>query len=211
MPAGKMVLAYKAGAKKRPYRRRRTTRFRKAVAKIAKTTLMREAETKTSAVTIAQNFGTAGFLQDIWQPVTTGATQSNRIGDEIRALGVRFRGKFEQNPAVITGNQSQNTIRVMFVVGKRPLATGDMPSAYGTVDPELMTVLRDFYINFETTKIAKWFNFYVPFKRLVKYDAAGAPTRCPIYMWCASAGGTGLLTTSGNTADYIMQRYWKDV
>lgn len=209
MPAGKMVLAYNP-KRRSSYRRRGPSRFKKAVATIAKKTLMKKTETKTNAVTISQPFGTGGYLLDIWSPVTTGATQGTRVGDQISSLGVRFRGLIEQT-ATITAQQSRNAVRMMVVVGKRPLTIGDMPSTSGTVDPELITVLKDFYINFDTTKLARWYNFWIPMKRIVKYDAAGAAIRCPIYMYWVADGGTGILSASGNSVGATIQRYFKDV
>lgn len=210
MPAGKIFLAAKA-TKSRPRYRKRSSKFKKAVTAIAKRTIMSQTETKTNAVALNNNFGTGGILTDLWSPITTGATQANRVGDEIKALGVRVRGLFEQTPGAITANASQNGIRVMFVAGKRPLVIGDMPSMRSSVDPEVITVLKDFYINFDTTKTAKWFNFYVKMNRLVRYDPAGNAIRCPLYMYTVSDGGTGILVSSGNGYSLQIQRYWKDL
>lgn len=211
MPGGRMYLAKAFRKPQRKYKKR-TTGFKKAVTAIAKRAVMTEAETMTGVITHSVNFGANGtFTGGIFQPIAQGTAQNNRIGDQIRSLGIKIRGQVNLDPNFITGNKEFTGYRMMVVAGKRPLTSSDMPQFKGAVDPEALTVLVDRYYKFSSTNLATFLNKYVKFKRVIKY-AAGVPTRNELYVWfIPGPSGVGLTTTTGYTVNIDIQSYWKDV
>lgn len=207
MPAGRIFLASK---KKRVYRKR-STPFKKAVAKIAKNAVMRQAETKTGSLAISQNFGTNGTLHDLWTTMGQGVLQNQRIGDQIRALGVKIRGVLAMDTTIITALQDANSIRFMVVTSKRPLVLADLPGWNGGTDPEVYTVLHDQYINFATTKRYVYFQKYIKFNRKLDWDSSGVQTNNHLYIYAVPFGGTGLLAATGDQMNVNVQRYYKDI
>lgn len=190
---------------------RKSSNFKKAVTAIAKRTVMRTAETKTADVLQNSPFGVNGLKFDVWTNVAQGDGSNNRDGDEIRALGVKIRGQIGIDPAIITGAQDYNAVRMVVCLPKgRLLTTGDMPSFSGTIDPEKMTVLSDKYISFSTTKKATFFQRYIKFNRKVLYEGS-APNKNELYIWLIPLGGTGMTTTTGNYINVRHQLYWKDL
>lgn len=206
-----MAITRSNAARRKVYAKRKSN-FRKAVTAIAKKAVMTEAETMTGVITHNVNFGANGtFTGGIFQPILPGTGQNNRVGDEIRSLGIKFRGHVLADPNVITGNIAYTGYRLMVVAGKRPLTSGDMPQFKGSVDPEALTVLYDRYYKFNSNSPANFLNKYISFKRVIKY-AAGVPTRNELYIWLIpSPLGVGLTTTTGYTVNMDIQQYWKDV
>lgn len=188
----------------------RRTGFKKAVTKIAKRVVANQTETKTGSIAAGTTFGTTGALIDVWGGLAKGTDQNQRVGDEVHALGMRIRAKIGQDPAIITALQDYNSVRMMVVVGKRPLTAADFPSMFGGIDPEVMTVLRDQYVNFATTKRQRHISLYVKLNRKVKWDSAGSITHNPIYIFLRGEGGTGLLAGSGDIFSHDVQRFYKD-
>lgn len=196
----------------RNYPKQKRSNFKKAVTAIAKRAVMTQAETKTAVVTHNVSYGSSGtFSGGLWNAITQGTAQQNRIGDEITSLGIKIRGINLLDPSVVTGGREHSGVRMMVVSGKRPLTSGDMPQFKGAVDPEALTVLYDKYIKFNTTNLAHFLNRYIKFKRVVKY-AGAVPTRNEIYVWLIPAPvGTGLTTTTGYSCNIDFQLYYKDV
>lgn len=205
-------MIYKKAYRKRTYRKK-STGFKKAVTAIAKKAVNRQAETKTGTLSLGVAYGTAGYLYDLWGAVAQGIGQNNRIGDQVHALGMKIRGRINMDSATITANQDYNGVRMLIVAGKRPLTIGDFSTVSwnGPIDPELMTVLEDRVVQFQTTKRCVYFSKYVKLNRTFKYDANGSITNRPVYVYFCSVGGTGLLTNSGNNSDLTFQRYFKDI
>lgn len=186
--------------------------FKKAVTAIAKKAIMTEAETKTGVVTHSSNFGTNGyFATNTWAAIGQGSAQQNRVGDEIRALGVRVRGHIQIDPAVITGNRELIGYRLLIVAGKRPLTVADMPTFRGATDPEVLTVLSDKYYKYSSINFANFMNRYIKFNRVIKYTS-GAVTKNELYMFFIPAPlGTGITLNTGYALSLEMQLYYKDV
>lgn len=207
MPAGKI---YVPKSVRRNRRRRRASNFKKAVRSIARKAIMTEAETKTGVLGWSTAFGTNGTLLGIWSSVGQGTAQQNREGDEIRSLGIKMRGYVSQDPSTITAMQDANSVRMMIFTGKRPLTLTDVPNWQGAVDPETITVLQDFYVNFSTTKRYLYIQKYVKFNRKVKY-ALSAVNKNELYIACVGFGGTGMTATAGNFINVQIQQYFKDI
>lgn len=204
MPAGKIVkVAYKRKARK-------SSNFKKAVTAIAKKAVMTQSETRTAQLPVNQSFGINGFLQPIWTNISQGNAEENRDGDEIRTLGVRIRGLFYQNTAIITALNDFNVIRMVVASGKRPLTSGDFPTFKGTIDNDVMTVLSDTYITFATTSRQRSINKYIKFNRKVLYQG-GSVNKNELYFWFVPIGGTGLTTSTGDIVDVTFQPYFKDL
>lgn len=204
MPIRKML----ASRKPRAYRRK-ASGFRKAVATIAKKTLMRQSETKTGWFQQSTAFGSNGTLQAVWSSVSQGDAQQNRDGDKIKALGVRIRGFIGQS-GITAGTEDQNAVRVIIASGKRPLTSGDFPTWNGAIDQEIFNLHGDYYINFHTTKRLRYFQKYVKFNRDVLYQGA-AVNKNELYVFCVPNGGGNLQTTTGNTLTLSYQMYFKDL
>lgn len=192
-------------------KRRRSSNFKKAVTTIAKKVVSRQAETKNGATQASVAFGTSGFLLNVFQAITQGVQQNNRIGDEVRTLGFRIRARIGQDTNIITGLQDQNAIRMIVAVGKQPLDINAFPDWQAATDPDNMIVLRDKYINFSTTKRMYHINQYIKVDRKILWDNAGVITKNPVYIYLVGNGGTGLLASSGNVFNYNVQRFWKDL
>lgn len=204
MPAGRLV-------KYVPKTRKRRSGFRKAVARIARKVVRGQAETKTGSLSISQNFGTNGALHDLWTTMALGVNQNQRIGDQVRALGVKIRGVLAMDTTIITGLQDANSIRFMVVSSKRPLVLADLPGWNGGTDPELYTVLHDRYINFATNKRYVYFQKYIKYNRKLDWDSSGVQTNNHMYIYAVPYGGTGLLAGSGDQMNLNVQRYYKDI
>lgn len=204
MAAGKI---FKVMSKKP---RRKASNFRKAVTAIAKKAVMNEAETKTGFVDWNLPFGANGILLPIWTSVTQGDAQQNRDGDEIHSLGVRLRGIVQQAPGIITAEQDISGVRMIVAAGKRPLTSADFPIYKGAIDPEVLTVLSDRYINYATTKRGVWMSKYIKFPRKVLYQGA-AVNKNELYVFLVPFGGTGLTTTTGYQVNMGVQLYFKDL
>lgn len=214
MPAGKMFLAAKAG---RRYRKRRATGFKKAVSKIARKVVLREAETKTGATSWSANFGASGVFYSvngggIWSSVTQGTGQSNRIGDAIKSLGVKARGYVSLVDTTITAGREYCGFRMVICTGKRPLTSGDMPqNIKQQIDPEVVTVLSDTMHKVDSQSWLKLLNKYIKFRRNVHYSGNVA-IKNDLYIWLIPVPlGTGLTTSAGYTAQIDFQVYFKDV
>lgn len=206
MPAGKIYIPKSV----RRNRRRRASTFKKAVTAIAKKTIMRQSETKTGQLDWGGSFGTTGVLNSIWSSVVQGDAQQNRDGDMIKALGVKMRGYIGQDPAVLTANPDFNVVRMIVASGKRPLTIADFPSYRGAIDPETLTVLYDGYINFSTTKRAKYFQKYIKFNRNVSYAGLNV-NKNELYVYLIGFGGTGITGSTGNIVNISFQQYFKDI
>lgn len=207
MAAGKIFLAK---AYRKPARRyRKKSGFRKAVTAIAKKTLMTQSETKTGWFEQNATFGINGVLQSVWSSISQGDAQQNRDGDEIHSLGVKIRGYIGQS-TITAGTGDQNAVRVIIASGKRPLTSGDFPTFNGAIDPEVLTVLSDYYINFDTTKTMRYFQKYIKFPRKVLYQGA-AVNKNELYVWLVPFGGGNIQTTTGNVVRLGYQMYFKDL
>lgn len=206
MAAGKI---YKYVPKKRSTK---SKNFKKAVTAIAKKAVMSEAETMTGVVTHSVNFGSNGtFTGGLFQPIAQGTAQNNRVGDEIRSLGIKVRGNINVDGTIITSGREYSGFRMMVVAGKRPLTSSDMPQFKGAVDPEAITVISDRYYKMNNTNLAVFINKYYKFKRVIKY-AAGVPTRNELYLWIIPVPlGGGLTTSTGYVCNIDIQHYWKDI
>lgn len=184
--------------------------FKKAVTKIAKRVVNTQAETKTGSLAGTANFGTTGNLINVFGSMSQGTGQNQRVGDSVRSLGFRMRALVCQDPGVITANQDANVIRMLIVVGKRPLVLADFGNWKDGIDPELMTIVSDTYFNFATTKRYRYINKYIKFNRKLVWDPAGNLAKNNIYIYTVGFGGTGLLAGSGDQINYDLQRFYKD-
>lgn len=208
MAAGRMYLAK---AYRKPARKyKKASGFRKTVTAIAKKAIMTQSETKTGAFEQNAAFGVNGILQPVWNSIAQGDGQNNRDGDEIHALGVKLRGYVGQDTTIITGLRDANAVRMIVASGKRPLTSGDFPTFNGTIDSEVLTVLSDSYIQFDTTKTLRYFQKYIKFPRKVLYQGA-AVNKNELNVWLVPFGGTGLTTTLGNVVRLTYQMYFKDL
>lgn len=214
MPPGKIFNATAIASRRKSYRRRRATGFRKSVAKIAKSVVMRQSETKTAAVGWTQAFGTNGRFDSIWKNIVKGDDQSQRDGDRIKALGFKLRGYLTCDDTVVTAKQDTIACRMLVVTSKRPLSTiTDANVSYNSsIDPELLNVHYDRYVNFNLDGRTRWFNKYFKIPRTVMYEGNGV-TRGETYVILipyAALGGTGLTTTAGLYLNTTVQLYYKD-
>lgn len=191
--------------KKRPA----SSALKKTVQAITKKTLKRAVETKNRVLVNTTTFGSSSWSTPLYVNVAQGADSVNRIGDKITAVGVKWRGWVGMDPAIITTNRSFAAVRLMFVSGKRPLTSGDMPTFKGQIDPEIMTVHYDKYINFTDTDLCKYFQLWIPYKKNVLF-AGGQPTKNELYMFMIPDAKSGLTTTTGFNSDGNLQLYWKD-
>lgn len=213
MPAGKMMLAAKAG---RRYRKRRPTGFKKAVSTIAKKVVMRQAETKTANASWTTAFGSGGTFYSInggglWSSITQGDAQQNRDGDRVKSLGVRVRGRVNIDGGVITAGRQYCGFRLLICTGKRPLTSGDMPTFVGTIDPDVITVISDTYHKLNEDNWMKILNKYVKFQRTVIYNGLVA-IKNDLYIWVVpSPLGTGLGLNTGYGLNLEFQPYFKDI
>lgn len=206
MPIRKMS----ASRRPRTYRKR-ATGFKKAVQAITKKVINRQSETKTGVFSYATNFGTTGTSQTVWSSITTGSTQSNRIGDMIHAKGIKIRGVCQIDNTLVTANWDYATVRMLIVSAKRPLSLpADAPSWNGSIDPELFNVHSDRLLNFSTTKRAVFMNKYVKFDRKVPYSGV-SPSKNELYIILIPNGVTGFTTTTGLNLNTTVQMYYKDI
>lgn len=193
-------------------KKKKKSEFTKAVTAIAKKAVMTEAETKTGVIIYSGLFGTNGyFSSNLWSSIAQGTAQQNRVGDEIRALGVRVRGHVQIDPAIITANRELVGYRLLIVAGKRPLTVADMPSFRGATDPEVLTVLSDRYYKYSSTNFANFLNRYIKFNRVIKYTS-GNVTKNELYMFFIPGPlGTGITLNTGYALSLEAQVYYKDV
>lgn len=207
-----MIYRKRYGQRRRIYKKR-ASGFKKAVSSIAKRVVNRQAETKTGALAVSVNFGTNGTLTDLWGTLAQGSGQNQRIGDQVHAQSMTFRGYVAIDTGVITGAYDRNSVRMLVVAGKRPLTNADFTSfsPQTAIDHELMTVLVDKPINFATTKTLVYFHKRIKLNRTFKYDSSGAITNRPVYLFVVPQGGTGILAGTGNSINFQVQRYFKDV
>lgn len=198
--------------------RRRTTGFRKAVAKIAKKTVMGQAETKIAVQTTTVTFGTSGTLlqsggaNGLFNGITQGAASSQRIGDKIKVVGVRHRQAMDIDPAIVTARRENITYRVILATNKQDqLTTGDFPTFLATTDPEKMTVLMDRYFPGSSTRWTSILNKYVKWNRIAKYSGSQCIGK-NLYMWIVpSTLPTGATTTTGYGLSGTVEIFYKDV
>lgn len=211
MAAGKIF-----NATKKTYRKRKSSGFKKAVQAIAKTTVLRQAETKTGNVNVLGAIGTFGAINPVWQNITQGDAQFQRDGDRIKALGVKLRGYIHTDPSVITTNQDNVFARFVVFSGKRPITTiTDSGLTYNNaVDPELLNIHHDSYIQFRLDGRTRMLNKYIKFNRNVLFNPSGGqPSKNELFVAFLPQQSvvSGMTTTAGLYLNYTMQPYFKDL
>lgn len=212
MPGGRLV---KYVPKTRRSRRPRAIAFRRSVAKIAKRTLMRQAETKTGTINWNSAIGTNGYINTVWKSILQGDGQSNRDGDKIQALGMKWRGSLWCDDTVITAKQDSVLYRLVVFSAKRPVSTiTDAGLSWNsTVDPELINVISDKIYHFNLDGRAHTFERYIKFNRKVYYEL-GNVNKGELYVCILPAlanAGTGMTTTNGLYLASTVQPYFKDI
>lgn len=202
-------------ASKRPRYRKRATGFKKSVAKIAKSVVMRQSETKTGTINWNSAIGTNGYINTVWKSINQGDGQNNRDGDRIQALGIRWRGSLWCDDTVITAKQDSVLYRLIVFSSKRPVSTiTDAGLSWNsTVDPELINVLSDKISHFNLDGRAHTFNRYIKFNRKVLYEL-GSVNKGELYVCILPANanaGTGMTATTGIYLASTVQPYFKDL
>lgn len=192
--------------------RKRATGFKKAVANIARKVTQRQAETKTGSYAVtAGNIGTNGTLLDLWSTLAAGTAQNQRIGDKIKALGGTLRMRVGLDGNYVTNNQDYCAVRFMVVRATRPLTLADMPSFYGSYDPEIMRPIVDKYINFTTNSRNRNIKKYIKINRFVHYDGAGSTSKNWTYLFVLPVAPAGMTGSAGCFFDLNFQRFFKDI
>lgn len=214
MAAGRMFNAT-AASRRRPIRRRRATGFKKSVAKIAKSVVMRQAETKTGSYNWTTSFGSNGLLQTVWKGVTKGDDQQSREGDRIKGLGFKLRGYVTIDDTILTAKQDTVGYRMIVFKGKRPISTlTDASLSWNSsVDPETVTILYDRYFRFNVDGRTTWINKYFKTSSTVMYELNNV-NKGEVYVAFipyAALGGTGLTATGGLYINMTAQFYMKDL
>lgn len=204
MPAGK----------KRVYKKKSTT-FKKSVARIAKSVLNSESETKTGTINWNSAIGTNGYINTVWKSIAQGDGQSNRDGDKIHALGMKWRGSLWCDDTVITAKQDSVLYRLIVFSAKRPVSTiTDAGLSWNsTVDTELINVISDRIMHFNLDGRAHTFTRYIKFNRKVYYEL-GNVNKGELYVCILPANanaGTGMTATTGLYLASTVQPYFKDV
>lgn len=203
---------YKASRKPRG----RTSGFKKAVSAIAKKAVLRISETKTGVFSNNLTYGSSGTLfgavgGGLATSIGQGVQQNQRVGDQIRFIGLKIRGFQGIDPTVVTAQQGLCGMRVLVVAGKRPLTSADMPVFKGACDPEILTVISDRYHKLTSNNFGVFMNQYIKFHRNINYVGSAA-VKNELYLWLIPAPyGTGLTTTTGYAANLDVQMYWKDL
>lgn len=204
MPAGK----------KRVYRKK-STGFKKSVAKIAKSVLNKESETKTGTINWNSAIGTNGYINTVWKSISKGDDQESRDGDRIHALGMKWRGSLWCDDAYITAKQDSVLYRLIVFTGKRPISsiTDAGLTWNSTIDPERLTVLYDRLHHFNLDGRAHMINKYFKFNRKVLYELGNVnKNELLVCILPANANaGTGMTATNGLYLASTVQFYFKDV
>lgn len=216
MPAGRIFNASQMPMVRRR-RYKRPSRFRKAVASIAKKTLMRQVESKIAVQTINNTFGTNGLLLQsggaagLFNGIVQGTGSANRVGDKVKVMGVKFRLPLEIDPAIVTARRENITYRVIVATNKqRDLTSADFPTYGATTDPELMTVLSDRYLPAGSTRWTYVFQRYMRWNRIAKFVGTQCIGKNLYFYVVPSTLPTGATTTTGYGVSGTVEIFFKD-
>lgn len=216
MPAGRIFNATAVTRYVRRRRYKRPSRFRKAVSAIAKKAVLRMDETKIAVTNHTVNFGSSGHClvtnatRGLLNDVVTGTLSQQRIGDQIRLQGIKFRFNIYIDPGIYTAQREFAGFRILLVSNKNDqLLTSDFPTYTSTIDPEKMTVLMEKYVKLSGTNWSYTFNKYLKYDRLIRYVATNAIKN--VYFWVVpSPLGTGLGLSTGYSLSGTQEVYYKD-
>lgn len=207
---------YRKKVGKRTYRKKAST-FRKSVSTIARKVVLRQAETKTASINYLGAFGSNGKIMNLWEQLSVGSAQNNRVGDRIHALGFKIRGYVVVDSTYVTAATTDYMLcRFVIFSAKRPISSiTDSGLTYnGTVDPELLNIHSDQILSFRQDGRGRVINKYKKYSRTVEFNpSASTVSKGELYfaMIPYLMGGSGLTTTQGLAVNCVIQPYWKDL
>lgn len=212
------MIAKRTFNRKRTYRRKRPSTFRKAVSTIAKRVVLRQSETKTAEYTHPTSAtGTNGSFFAYWKQVVQGDSQNNRDGDRIHALGIKFRSFIYVNSSLVSAaNTDAVYYRLVIFSAKRPIGsiTDSGLDYYKAVDPELLNIHYDRLHSFDNSKRVHCFQRYIKFNRIVQYNPSGGEcSKNELYavLLPQQTIAAGLTAGDGVAWNCKVQLYWKDL
>lgn len=204
-------------ASRRRFRFRRSKMFGKRVAKIARRTVRRLAETKffIDNINIGIDANNA-WTDQIANGLTQGTTAITRVGARIQC----HRWGFDLKVAFLQGLAGVNTAncRIMVFYPRKAVSNGDVtalisptnPGLYGRADPtQIMTLYDKFFtigggtaVSSGAVPTVRHFKLSRPSKYIFNYDAANTVQHCPIMYITTDivAGGTSGVNIQGNVS-----------
>lgn len=222
MPLRKPLLRKRPASRKKPL----TTAQSKAVAVIAKKSVMKVTETKKHSVErIETGFSALGtFENQSLVNIAQGTGLPNRIGHKINPIGIEVRGHLNNNGSVATimrmlvvrfkNNAADPPLDLIEIdAGNTPVTSNDVSALWRRINRDSYEVLAEKYITLDSAeKSFKTFKFYIPYKKPMLYETSSAvqPTHDRIHL-VAFARGTGNDGLAPNCElHYISTFYFKD-